>query len=103
MNCLKRFPNPSIIHRNSRVTRVDDLIRVVTLHAAVVASGPLTYLLGCRIASYDSYQVCYLKHRMVLTEATGDAELVLRDESIKYWCRKYEISSDEPGMRILPH
>jgi hypothetical protein len=34
---------------------------------------------GCGIASYDSYQVCYLKHRMVLTEATGDAELVLWD------------------------
>ena len=44
-----------------------------------MASGPLTYLMGCRIASYDSYQVSYLQHRMVLTEATGDAELVLWD------------------------
>ena len=68
-----------------------------------MASGSLTYLVGRGVASCDFYQVCYLKHRMVLTEATGDAELVLRDESIKYWCRKYEISSDEPGMRILPH
>ena len=37
-----------------------DLIRVVTLHPTVIASGPLTYLTGCGIASNDSYQVCYL-------------------------------------------
>jgi hypothetical protein len=36
------------------------LIRVVTLHAAVVTSGFLTYLVGCGIASYDSDEVCYL-------------------------------------------
>jgi len=71
--------NPSPIHRNIRVTRVNDLIRVVTLHATVAASGPLTYLMGCGVASNDSYQVCYLWKRMVLTEATGDAELVLWD------------------------
>jgi len=58
---------------------VNDLIRVVTLYAAVMASGSLAYLMGCGVASCDCYQVCYLKHRMVLTEATGDAELVLRD------------------------
>jgi hypothetical protein len=69
--------NPSTIHRNIRVTRINDLVRVVTLHATVMASGSLTYLVGCGIASYDSYQVCYLQHRMVLTEATGDAELVV--------------------------
>jgi len=34
---------------------------------------------GCGVASNDSDQVCYLKQRMVLTEATGDAELVLWD------------------------
>jgi hypothetical protein len=34
--------------------------------------------MGCGLASYDSYQVCYL-HRMVLTEAAGDAELMLWD------------------------
>ncbi|MDA9960362.1 hypothetical protein OAN66_01385 [bacterium] len=28
--------------------------------AAVVASGSLTYLVGCGIASNDSYQVSYL-------------------------------------------
>ena len=67
------------IHRKIRITRVNDLIRVVTLHATVMASGSLTYLMGCGIASNDSYQVCYLQHRMVLTEATGDAELVLWD------------------------
>ena len=71
--------NPSPIHRNVRVIRVNDLIRVVTLHAAVIASGLLTYLMGCGVASNDSDQVCYLQHRMVLTEATGDAELVLWD------------------------
>ena len=35
------------IHRNIRVTRVNDLIRVVTCNAAVVTSGSLTYLMGC--------------------------------------------------------
>ena len=49
------------------------------MHATVITSGSLTYLMGCGIASNDSYQVCHLEHRMVLTEATGDAELVLRD------------------------
>ena len=39
---------------------LDDLIRVVTLHATVMASGSLTYLVGCSIASHDSYQVSYL-------------------------------------------
>jgi len=58
---------------------MNDLIRVVALVPAVMASGSLAYLVGCRIASYNSNQVCYLKKRMVLTEATGDAELVLWD------------------------
>ena len=40
--------------------RSNDLIRVVTLHATVMASGSLTYLVGCGVASNDSYQVCYL-------------------------------------------
>ena len=69
----------SPIHRYTRVTRVNDLIRVVTLHAAVVTSCSLTYLVGCGVSSYNSNQVCYLYHRMVLTEATVDAELVLWD------------------------
>ena len=50
----------SPIYRIIKVTRVNDLIRVVTLYAAVMASGSLTYLVGCGIASNDSYQVCYL-------------------------------------------
>ena len=50
----------SPIYRIIKVTRVNDLIRVVTLYAAVMASGSLTYLMGCGIASNDSYQVCYL-------------------------------------------
>ena len=29
--------------------RLNDLIRVVTLHAAVMASGSLSYLMGCRV------------------------------------------------------
>jgi len=40
--------------------RVNDLIRVVAPHAAVMASCFLTYLMGCSVASYDSDQVCYL-------------------------------------------
>ena len=71
--------NPSPIHRNIRVTRVNDLIRVVTLHAAVMASGSLTYLMGCGIASNDCNQVSYFQKRIMLTEAAGDAELVLWD------------------------
>ena len=71
--------NPSTIHRNVRATRANDLIRVITLYATVMTSGPLTYLVGCGVASNDSDQVSYLQHRMVLTEATGDAELVLWD------------------------
>ena len=50
----------SPIHRNIRVTRVNDLIRVITLHTAVMASGSLAYFVGCGVASNDSYQVCYL-------------------------------------------
>ena len=40
--------------------RSNDLVRVVTLHATVMASGSLTYLVGCGRAANDSYQVCYL-------------------------------------------
>jgi hypothetical protein len=36
------WPNPSPIHRNIRVARVNDLIRVVTLRATVMASSSLT-------------------------------------------------------------
>ena len=63
----------------SELPRRYDLIRVVTLHAAVTASGSLTYLMGCRIASNNSDQVGYLKKRVMLTETTGDVELVLWD------------------------
>jgi len=34
---------------------------------------------GCGVASNDSDQVGHLKHGMVLTETTGDAELVVWD------------------------
>jgi hypothetical protein len=39
---------------------INDLIRVVTFYAKVMASGSLPYLVGCGIASNDSDQVCYL-------------------------------------------
>jgi len=39
---------------------VNDLIRVITLNAAVMASGSLAYLMGCSVASNDRYEVCYL-------------------------------------------
>jgi hypothetical protein len=54
-----------------------DLERVVTFDAAVITSGFLTYLMGCGVASNDSNKVCHLQKRMMLTEAAGDAELVL--------------------------
>ena len=50
----------SPIYRIIKVTRANDLIRVVTLHAAVMASGLLTYLVGCSIASCECDQDCYL-------------------------------------------
>ena len=50
---------------------------LLPLHATVMASGSLTSVGGRGITSYDSYQVSYLEHHMVLTEATGDTELVL--------------------------
>ena len=39
----------------------NDLICVVTLHATVMASGPLTYLMGCGVASNH----CKLKTRLI--------------------------------------
>jgi hypothetical protein len=63
----------------ARVPRVKDPICVVTLYATVTASGSPAYFMGCGIAAYDSYQICYLEHRMVLTKAVGNAKLVLWD------------------------
>ena len=37
-----------------------DLIRVVTFDATVMTAGFLTYLMGCGVASYDSYKVSHL-------------------------------------------
>ena len=59
------------------------LIRVVALVPTVMASGSLTYLVGCGVASFDSCQVGYLWKRMILTKATGNAELVVWD------CREF--------------
>ena len=39
---------------------INDLIRVVTLHAAVVASNSLMYLVGGRGALYDIYKFASL-------------------------------------------
>ena len=50
----------SPIYRIIKVTRANDLIRFVALHASVMASGSLSYLMGCSIASPDCNQVCYL-------------------------------------------
>jgi len=45
------------IHRNVRVNRVNDLIRVVTLYATVKASGSLTYLVDCGIKFKYHFQL----------------------------------------------
>ena len=50
----------SPIYRIIKVTRINDLISVVTLNATVVASSSPAYLVRCGVASYDSYQDCYL-------------------------------------------
>jgi len=36
---------------------INDLIRVVTLHSAVVASGCLTYLMGCGVKFKYHFQL----------------------------------------------
>ena len=56
---------------------MNDLIRVVAYHAAFMASGSLTHLVGCGVASKASYKVRNLQKRIVLTHATDDVELVL--------------------------
>ena len=48
----------------SELPRRYDLIRVVTLHAAGMASGSLTYLVGCSIASDDQAPIGYLERPM---------------------------------------
>ena len=47
--------NPSTIHRNVRVTPPHNLIRVIALRTAVMASSPLAYLMGCIIGASDRY------------------------------------------------
>ena len=56
--CSGLTPAPS--STTPELPRQYNLIRVVALGAAVITSGFLTYLMGCCVASYDSYQVCYL-------------------------------------------
>ena len=51
--------NTTFIHLNIRVTRVNDLMSVIILHATVMASGSLTYLMGCSVASNDCNEVWY--------------------------------------------
>ena len=51
-------PTPS--SATSELPRQYNLIRVVTTHATVMASGSLAYLMGCGVASNDCNQVCYL-------------------------------------------
>jgi len=50
---------------------LSDHIRAITFDATASTYGSLTGVMGCSIASNDSYQVCYLWKRMVLTEAAG--------------------------------
>ena len=62
-----------------RTATINNLIRIVTFDATVMNMNSLKYLVGCGVASYYSYQVCYLLKRVMLTEAAGDAEFVLWD------------------------
>ena len=41
----------------SELPRRYGLIRVVTLHAAVIASGPLTNLVGCGVNQYNNSKI----------------------------------------------
>ena len=56
-----------------------DMIGVVTFGSALGTAVPLAHVMRCSIASNDKYKVRYLQHGVMLTEATGDAELVVRD------------------------
>ena len=57
---LSYRPAPS--SATSELPRQYDLIRVVTLSFTLGATVPLTYLMGCSIASNDKYKVGYLQH-----------------------------------------
>ena len=45
---------------------INDLIRVVTLHAAVMASGSLTYLVGCGVDGRLLPHLDWIKKRLFL-------------------------------------
>ena len=49
--------NTTFIHRDIRVTRVNDLISIVTLHAADMASGSLSYLVGCGVSRTFCFKI----------------------------------------------
>ena len=56
-----------------------DLIGVVTFSLTLLTAVPLAYIMGCGVASNNKYEVSHLKHGVVLTETTGDAEGVIWD------------------------
>ena len=57
------------------MTRINDLIRVVTLHATVVASGPLTYLMGCGVASCVNIRFATLETTLLYASDMSVARL----------------------------
>jgi len=63
-----------------------------------MASGSLTYLMGRGVASNNSDQVGYLKKRVMLTEAAGDAELVLCDRGEF----GYSLNANAPCKLVVP-
>jgi len=66
-----------------------------------MASGALAYLVGCGVAYKDTYEVGYLQKRMVLTEATGNGELVVL--SFKNTYRRFPIEVEQRVSYHLPH
>ena len=56
---------------------IDDLKSILTSCIALLANMYLTHIVGCSITANHNNQVSYFKHRVVLTDAKGDDELVV--------------------------
>ena len=86
--------------------RINDLIRVIALHATVNASGSLTYLMSLSIASNDSYRLattrsvwCLHRPQVMLSWCSGMVESLVTHASSQVWPQ----SSPSQGLDRRPH
>ena len=71
-------PNERII----RATTINDLIRVVTLHATAMASGSPTYLMGCGVKRNDHFQI-KTRHHHFFTRRYGNSVQTTEEMTMK--------------------